>query len=253
MTPPSHGNLRPEDTPPPGLATPARGRFASLDVAGSAAGHTHAPPGDAPPHAGDDPDAALNALVARARSGDRDAFDEIVFLHRDQVHGACWNLVRDTDDAMDLAQEAFLRAWRALPGFGGRARFSTWLHRIVLNTAVDHLRRAARRRRHEVPGTTAPAGDDPRADAARARAEARGARPATQRETVHADELNRRLHMALAQLSGRQRDVFMLRHHHEMDLREVAETLLVSEGSVKRHLFRAQARLRVLMADLTDR
>src|SRR5215218_3204141 len=83
-------------------------------------------------------------LVQQAIAGSREAFDEIVFLYREQVYATTWQLTRNTEDALDVAQEVFLRAYRALGSYKGRARFSTWLHRIVLNTCVDHLRREKR-------------------------------------------------------------------------------------------------------------
>src|SRR5690606_27059815 len=85
-------------------------------------------------------------LVERAVAGSSEAFEEIAFLYREHVYAAAWQFTRNSDDAMDVTQEAFLRAFRALSSFKGKARCSTWLHRIVLNTCVDYLRREKKHR-----------------------------------------------------------------------------------------------------------
>ena len=77
-------------------------------------------------------------LVARARTGDREAFGELVAIHQHEVYTLAVRLVRDRDMAADVAQDAFIRAWRAMPKFRGDAKFSTWLHRITVNTAWTH-------------------------------------------------------------------------------------------------------------------
>lgn len=193
--------------------------------------------------------AAILKLVQQAQGGDRDAFDELVFLHRDQVYAACWHLTRHVDDALDVTQEVFLRAFRALSSFRGSSKFSTWLHRIVLNTSVDYVRRE-RRHWKNVSETEFEAGEEgefrrtPPPDASVA---------ASQREQVYARELQRRLHLALANLSARQREVFLLRYTQDLSLKEVAEIMRCSEGAVKRHLHRAQLRLRELLVDLSPR
>ncbi|MEZ5174720.1 MAG: RNA polymerase sigma factor [Acidimicrobiia bacterium] len=83
-------------------------------------------------------------LVDRARQGDRDAFGELVRRHQHEVYTLAVRLVRDRDLAEDVAQDAFVRAWRAIPGFRGDAKFTTWLHRITVNTAWTHRTRRNR-------------------------------------------------------------------------------------------------------------
>ena len=187
---------------------------------------------------------AVLALVRQAQAGNRDAFDELVFLYRDQVYAAAWQLTRNTDDALDVTQEVFLRAYRALSSFKGK--FSTWLHRIVLNTSVDYVRRERRHRRNVSEtefeqGEEGQPGGTPSSDAA--------CHP-EQRERIYAAELQRRVNLALADLSGRQREVFLLRYVQDLNLKEIAEAIRCSEGAVKRHLHRAQLRLKELLEDL---
>ena len=83
-------------------------------------------------------------LVERAVSGDRDAFGELVAIHQHEVFTLATRLMRDKDLAADVAQDAFIRAWRAMPKFRGDAKFSTWMHRITVNTAWTHREKMKR-------------------------------------------------------------------------------------------------------------
>lgn len=184
-------------------------------------------------------------LVQRTLAGNREAFDELVFLYRDQVYATAWQMTRNADDAMDVSQEVFLRAFRALASYKGRARFSTWLHRIVLNTCIDHIRREKRHWGNISMSDASDEGHD----------EGLGPPPessvdATQRESVYHKQIQARVLNALKQISGRQRDVFVLRYYQDLELKEIAEVLKCSEGAVKRHLHRAQMRLRDILRDI---
>lgn len=191
------------------------------------------PPGD---------DSEILRLVQLARAGQQDAFEDLVFRFRDQVYSTAWHLTRNTEDALDVTQEAFIRAFNALNSYKGRSRFSTWLHRIVLNTGIDYVRREAR---HRHISTDEPSESD---DSARIWVEK--SIDATQREKVYETELHSQVLAALKELSARQRQVFFLRYFHGLDARETAGVLKCTQGSVKRHLFRAQIRLRELLSDL---
>jgi RNA polymerase sigma-70 factor (ECF subfamily) len=154
---------------------------------------------------------------------------------------AAWQLTRNTDDAMDVSQEVFVRVYRALSSFKGNAKFSTWLHRIVLNTSVDFVRRE---KRH---WDTEPRADSSNED------ESPPVEPSiepNQRETVYQGEIQRRVLAGLVKISARQRQVFLLRYYNELNLKEIADVLRCTEGAVKRHLFRAQERLRVILKDM---
>ena len=85
-------------------------------------------------------------LVARAKAGDQTAFERLVVDNQNKVYSLCVRLTGDREEGADLAQEAFLRAWQALPSFQGESSFSTWVYRLATNVCIDFLRRQARRR-----------------------------------------------------------------------------------------------------------
>ena len=191
-------------------------------------------------------EAAVAAIVRDVLGGNSDAFEELVFLYRDQVHATAWQMTHDADDAMDVAQEVFVRVYRALGSFRGKSRFSTWLHRIILNTCMDHVRREKKHRQGKVELDAQEDGED----------RPRHREPSvahTQRETVYAHELQATVLEALKQVSARQRQVFLLRYYQELSLEEIGEVLRCSPGTIKRHLYRAQMRLKELLKDITVR
>jgi RNA polymerase sigma-70 factor (ECF subfamily) len=184
-------------------------------------------------------------LVQRTLAGNREAFDELVFLYRDQVYATAWQLTRNSEDALDVSQEVFLRAYRALSSYKGKAKFSTWLHRIVLNTCIDHIRRE-KRHKNNVSLSDVP---DEGTDEYTANPLESSVDP-KQRDTVYQKEIQRRILAGLQQVSGRQREVFVLRYYQDLELKEIAEVLKCSEGAIKRHLHRAQMRLRDILRDI---
>jgi len=87
----------------------------------------------------------IRDVVAGVKAGDTEAYDEIVSLFRDEIYAIAWRLTRCADDAQDIVQEVFLRAYRALSGYRGNSAFRTWLHRIALTTGYDYLHREKKR------------------------------------------------------------------------------------------------------------
>jgi len=165
-------------------------------------------------------------LLARCRDGDQLAFRRLLELHHQQVYRTAYALVADADEAADITQETFLKAWRALPGFRGDAAFGTWLTRLALNTAHDQLRRRRARAALDVlRGVPGRAGDDPAGAVA------------------DRDELGR----ALGQLSAQAREVVALRYGRDLSLAEIAALLDCPEGTVKSRLNGALTRLRALL------
>ena len=182
--------------------------------------------------AGDGPSPAARAdavLVERARSGDEEAFRMLVDLHRDRAYGLALRITRSPADAQDVAQEAFVRAWRALPAFRGESAFGTWLHRIVARRALDRAESLRARSRRE-----SALDDAPMAEA-----------PAGPERDVF---LARRLDALMARLSPAQRAVLTLHYARDVAVEDIAQALGMPENTVKTHLARARAALRAAWA-----
>jgi RNA polymerase sigma-70 factor (ECF subfamily) len=182
-----------------------------------------------------------STLLASARAGDLSAFQEIVEIHKKRVYRLALDLTGSHEDAEDLSQEVFVRAYAALGSFRGEARLSSWLYRITLNIYLDqHATQRDRygvaagkeegRRAHEPPDTN----------------------PGPY-ETTAATILQNHVTHALAHLSPRERSVFVLRHYHDHSLKEIAQILEVRTGTVKSLLFRAVHKLRHELEFYKDR
>ena len=167
-------------------------------------------------------------LVARARKGDRAAFAALVRAHQNEVYTLARRLVGDPHLASDIAQEALIRAWRALPGFRGDSQLSTWLHRITVNTAWTHRKRALRHRATSIEDLldlAAPDGPES---------------PETAGEIL---ELRGRLRAALDRLPEAQRQVVVMKDVYGWSHAEIAEAMDISVTAAKVRLHRARARL----------
>lgn len=169
------------------------------------------------------------ALVDAARRGDRPAFDALVRATYVDTYTLAHRLTGDDDDARDVVQEAYLRAYRGLVRFRGDAQFSTWLYRITANCASTHLSRR-RRHRHEELTDDLPVGD---------------AVPAHDPEHRAEQSLLRdRLQVALKALPPRLRAVVVLRDVYDLPHEAIAAELGISESAAKVRLHRARRKLR---------
>ena len=166
-------------------------------------------------------------LVRACVLGDRGAFDALVVRHQRQVYRLCYRFVGTHEDASELAQDAFVRAYRSLAKFERSAKFTTWLHRIAVNVCLNRL--ALKSPRLE-PLTELHAGVAEAADASLAREE----RAASVRA-------------AIARLPRKQRATVILRAYQELPHNEIAEILGSSVGAVKANFFHALANLRKLL------
>jgi len=187
--------------------------------------HAAAQPQPAPPAHRHDP-------VAAAQAGDRAAFEQLYREHVGRVYALCLRLSADTDLAMQLTQDAFVQAWRKLPGFRGQSAFGTWLHRLTVNVVLDWRRAEARRRGRE---TTLDPLDQLDVVAG----------SQAQPPTPVGERLD--LERALATLPEGARTVFVLHEVEGHRVREVADLLQVAEGTVKAQLFRARRLLREVL------
>ncbi len=170
------------------------------------------------------PAEAERDLVERARRRDEGAFEMLVNRHGDRAYRLALRITRSPEDARDVAQEAFVRAWLALPAFRGDSAFGTWLHRIVVRKALDRAAALGARRRHE----TAPAdGPEPAA-------------PGVERDAA----LVLRLDRLMAGLDPSRKAALALYYVENRSVKEIAEILGRPENTVKTHLRRARAELR---------
>lgn len=195
-----------------------------------------------------DPTAILDA----ARSGDASAFRQLIQLHSRPVLQLCWRITRDVALAEDAAQEAFYKAWRALAQFDGRAAFSTWLHRIAVNAALEQLRRSARHQ--PLPG--ADGCDDEDSPSMNLFVDAEldvdtDTLPAMPCPQAHARgaELAMRVRAELERMSVMERTAFVLRHVEGESLEQIAAQLSLNIGQSKQAIFRAVRKLRTALQD----
>ena len=188
------------------------------------------------------PDGGLTdeELIARVVSGDQSSYDVLVGRYSDLVYTIVLRILWNEEDAADVAQEAFVRAYRALPRFRGDSKFSSWLYRIAVNRALTHL---ARRKRRS-------AGDAEVADAADGMPGAEpilGSSEADPEQQVVAAEERALVREAVAKLPPRYRAVITLFYLEERSYKEVAGVLGVPVGTLKTHLHRARALLRDIL------
>ncbi len=168
--------------------------------------------------------------MSRLAAGDRDALAPLMERHQARLYRVALAYLRNADDALDVVQETFVKAFVHAPRWDGAADVAPWLTRIAVNQAIDNYRRGRRRRASEEPLDEAPPGlavGDPSPE-----------------RRVLGREIGERVGSALRGLPERQRAVFVLRHYEELSLEEIARALDMSLGTVKSSLHRAVARLR---------
>lgn len=171
-------------------------------------------------------------LVARSRTGDVDAYDQLVGRYQDRVYQLAYRVTGNREDAWDAAQDAFLKAYRALRGFRGAAAFGTWLHRIAVNTALDLVRRRPQPTL-ALHAVAAAAPDEPD-------------------ETVLRQDVQQQVQRAIAALPPQHRVVVVLRDIDGLRYEEIAGLLQVPVGTVRSRLSRARDALRRHLAGLAS-
>jgi RNA polymerase sigma-70 factor (ECF subfamily) len=186
-----------------------------------------------------DPKPTDRELIARVLAGDQGAYANLVERHSDLVYAIVSRIVLNEADAADVAQEAFVRAYHALPRFRGDSKFSSWIYRIAVNRSLTHLKRTKRRAAALDPDTGA-------RDEVVATLGARGEAPD---EAVLREERNAAVRAAVADLPPRYRAVVTLFYLEERSYKEAAEILGIPMGTLKTHLHRARSLLKDALAD----
>lgn len=180
--------------------------------------------------------------IARARAGDEEAFGEIVRAYHDRVYGVIYRMVNNAEDARELAQQAWVKAWQKLGSYKGDARFFTWLYRVAINTVLDETRRAARRRevsldetpgREPIPASEWHVPDDGQPDVRLAR-----------------DEIWTAFEKALQQLSPEHRAALILREVEGLSYKEIAEAMNCRTGTVMSRIFYARREMQKMLKNL---
>ena len=184
-------------------------------------------------------EASDEALALALQGGFEPAFDELVRRHQQRVYAVAYRVTFNREDALDIAQDTFIKAYRKIESWKPTGSFQSWLLRLTSNQAIDHLRRSKRY------------GMRSAGDAARVESHAELPAPVSAEtdRAVRVIEIEERIQAALSVLSPSQRTVFVLRHYEGMKLVEIAPVLGCSVGSVKVHLFRAMRKLREELKD----
>jgi RNA polymerase sigma-70 factor (ECF subfamily) len=172
-------------------------------------------------------------LVARAQGGDIDSFNQLIVRWERPIYALAYRVIGKEEDARDVCQDAFLRAYRALPGFKGQAKFSSWLYRIALNLCRDWVRRQRRAPVSQLPEDV---------DAGELAAEAGPVESIE--DLVARRELSAIVEEAMSELSEEQRTAIILKEYHGMTFQEIADMQGCPLSTVKTRLYQGLSLLR---------
>jgi RNA polymerase sigma-70 factor (ECF subfamily) len=187
--------------------------------------------------------ASDETLVRNAQKGDTLAFEELVARHRDRVYARAFSMMRNEDEAIDLSQEAWVKAWQRLEQFQGDASFLTWMTRITINLCLDRLRRQKRLRTDSIEQM-----DDESGGVERQMPVV----TVNPTEGLERAELRERIDKALGQLTYAHRTVLVLHEFEGLEYKEVARRMGCSIGTVMSRLFYARRRMAALLAGLKE-
>src|SRR5437899_5010212 len=189
----------------------------------------------------DYPSAEDQALVKAAQKGDMQAYEELVARHRDKIYARAYSMMRNEEEAIDLSQEAWVKAWQRLKQFQGESSFGTWMTRIVINLCLDQLRKHKRQRTESIEAMDEESGGVERQMPIVTVNPTAG---------LERSELRQRIDRGLSQLSHEHRTVLVLHEFEEMEYKEIAKTMGCSIGTVMSRLFYARRKMAALLADM---
>jgi RNA polymerase sigma-70 factor (ECF subfamily) len=172
-------------------------------------------------------------LVARTVSGDVDSFNQLIVRWERPIYALAYRVLGHEEDARDVCQDTFLRAYRALPGFKGQAKFSSWLYRIALNLCRDWIRRQRRAPVTQIPEDTDPAELSTSAEPAE-----------SIEDLVERREMSALVEQAMRSLSEEQRTAIILKEYHGMTFQEIADMQGCPLSTVKTRLYQGLSILR---------
>lgn len=185
------------------------------------------------------------ALIRRCQAGDDRAFDELVTKYRSRAFAMIYHLVHNEQDAWDLAQDGFLKAWKSIDKFRFQSSFYTWLYRIMSNVTIDWLRKKQIQGGQEFDDSIALQDIEP-GSALAPKSEPLPAK------TMERGEIRARIEAAIAKLSPEHRTVILLKEMEDLQYHEIAETVGCSIGTVMSRLFYARRKLQTLLKDVYE-
>lgn len=174
-------------------------------------------------------------IIRKVLSGDTEAFEALVIEHQNKVYSLALRMVGNEEDARDMAQEAFIRAFNSLTGFRGDSKFSVWLYRLTSNICIDFLRSRAKKRTVSMTWT-----DDEGEESGELEIPDERYSPETQLERSAVRDSVRR---GLDSLSPQYRQILVLREINGLSYEEIGKVLGIEEGTVKSRIFRARKKL----------
>jgi RNA polymerase sigma-70 factor (ECF subfamily) len=175
-------------------------------------------------------------LVDRISSGDSTAFQEFVELYKKKIYYIAYDITGDHDDAEDVSQEVFIKVFRSLKTFRRNAKITSWLYQISVNASIDLLRKKSSKPEKSMD-------DIERADIQES-LPGTGTRAQNPEKSAEDFLIQKHISQALQKVSPKERSVFVMRHYNELKIREIAEILSISPGTVKALFYRATRKLR---------
>jgi len=186
-------------------------------------------------------------LVRQCQAGQTDAFDQLVTRYRTRVFAMIYNMVHNEQDAWDLAQESFVKAWKSIGRFRGKSSFYTWIYRIVMNVTIDWLRKK------RVKGGDAEFDDAIQLTQIEPASKTVPKTEPLPHQMMERGEIRARIEKAIGQLSPEQRAVILMKEIDDMQYHEIAEALGCSIGTVMSRLFYARKKLQNLLRDVYEK
>lgn len=180
-------------------------------------------------------------LVRRAQGGDLDAYNELIRRYQERIYGTLYHMTSNHEDANDLTQEAFVKAWQALPSFKGGSSFFTWLYRIAVNKTLNFLKQRGKRYHLSLNDMDVNAENDPDLVAL--------VSEHTPQREVNLNELQEKLNAAMQKLSETHRTVVVLHDIQGMSHEEIGKIIGCNTGTVRSRLFYARQQLQAYLSD----